>query len=320
MNHPLALSLRPALHEVFWVGRQQILACLFGIALLAGMLLTRSWDPGVAMARADFLFLYALGLQLILILFRFEHRREVIVILVFHVLATLMEWFKTSPTIGSWRYPDEGAIFRVYQVPLFAGFLYSSVGSYLARAWRLFHFRFVNYPPVILTMILALLAYVNFFTHHFIFDLRVTLIVASIILFARTRLIFATGRRDRSVPLVAGLVFVALMIWVAENAGTYARAWVYPDQESGWRPVSFHKFWAWYLLMTLSFVLVSLVNLKGPGTGDSPGSVKKGNQRDGLFFAGLRSGIRFVPRCHFTGKQPGQARGTFPASGSSSAM
>lgn len=251
-----------AMHELIWFGRQQLHACIFGILLLAGLLLTRSWEPGTMLARADFLFLYALGLQIALIVFRFEHRDEIIVIFAFHLLATLMEWFKTSPTIGSWQYPDEGAIFRVYQVPLFAGFLYSSVGSYIARAWRLFDFRFENYPNVAVTVVLAVLAYANFFTHHFVADIRVPLILASFVIFARCRLIFTTGLRDRSLPLLVGLMAVALMIWIAENAGTYARAWVYPDQESGWRPVSVHKFWAWYLLMTLSFVLVSLVHFR----------------------------------------------------------
>lgn len=263
MNTPLVSPAgRVAVHELIWFGRQQLLACVFGILLLLGLFLTKSWDPGTTLARADFLFLYALGLQIALIVFRLEHRDEIVVIFAFHFLATLMEWFKTSPTIGSWQYPDEGAIFRVYQVPLFAGFLYSSVGSYIARAWRLLNFRFENYPPVAVTVVLAVLAYANFFTHHFVADIRVPLILASFVIFARCRLTFTTGLRDRSMPLLVGLMAVALMIWIAENAGTYARAWVYPDQEAGWRPVSLHKFWAWYLLMTLSFVLVSLVHFR----------------------------------------------------------
>ncbi len=88
------------------------------------------------------------------------------------------------------------------------------------------------------------------------------LIVASFVIFARCRLTFATGLRDRSMPLLVGLIAAAPMIWIAENAGTYARARVYPDQEAGWRPVSLHKFGAWYLIMTLSFVLVSLMHFR----------------------------------------------------------
>lgn len=251
------------LGELLWFGRTQVLACLFGILLLAGILLTRHWTPDLGFARSDLLFLYALSLQVALIAFRLEHRDEVVVILAFHLLATLMEWFKTSPGIGSWQYPEEGAIFRVYRVPLFAGFLYAAVGSYLARSWRLFDLRFTGYPPVWLTVVLALLAYVNFFTHHFTVDIRWLLIGASVILFGRCRVSFQTGSRRRSMPLLAGLFAVAFAIWIAENLGTWARAWVYPSQENGWELVSIQKFWAWYLLMMLSFVLVSLVRFRG---------------------------------------------------------
>ncbi len=255
-NYPLQLR------EIVWFGRTQVGACLFGLLLLSGMLLTKNWTSGAGLSRSDFLFLYALGLQIALIAFRLEHKKEVAVILVFHVLATAMEWFKTSPAIGSWNYPDEGVIFRVYQVPLFAGFLYSAVGSYIARAWRLLDFRFENYPPVGVTVVLAILAYANFFTHHFTVDIRWMLIGFSLVLFCRTSIVFRTGTTYRKMPLLIGLIAVAFAIWIAENAGTYARAWVYPSQENGWKPVSLQKFWAWYLLMMLSFVLVSLTHFR----------------------------------------------------------
>ncbi len=41
-----------------------------------------------------------------------------------------------------------------------------------------------------------------------------------------------------------------------ENLGTVARAWQYPGQENGWKPVHFSKFTARYLLMQLSFILI----------------------------------------------------------------
>ncbi len=235
------------------------MACLFGIAMLSGIMLTRDCIYVSGLWRNDFLFLYAIGLQVLLIALRMEHLREVSVILAFHLLATIMEWFKTSPEIGSWHYPGEGAIFRIYQVPLFAGFLYSAVGSYIARAWRLFEFRFKNYPSVGWTILLALAAYANFFTHHYIMDFRWPLIVFSILLFARTRIFFRAGIRHRGMPFLLGLMAVAFGIWIAENIGTYARAWAYPNQEDGWQMVHLGKMSAWYLLMLLSFVLVSLV-------------------------------------------------------------
>lgn len=176
----------------------------------------------------------------------------------FYVLATLMEWFKTSPAIGSWRYPEDGVFFDVFGVPLFAGFLYSAVGSYIARAWRLFEFRFTGYPSRRWTILLAAMAYGNFFTHHLGPDLRWGLIAASALLFGRCWIEFRTGVRTRRMPLLLGLSLVTLFIWIAENAGTYANAWIYPSQEQGWHMVGLGKISAWYLLMLLSFVLVSL--------------------------------------------------------------
>lgn len=259
---------RIELRELVWFGKQQAFACLFGILLLSGLMLTRDWNPEEAISRSDILFLYAVSLQIALFAFRLEHKEEVFVILAFHVLATLMEWFKTSPSIGSWHYPDQNVVFRIYQVPMFAGFLYSAVGSYIARAWRLFDFQFSGYPPVWITVILAGLAYVNFFTHHYVWDLRWVLIVASVLLFRNCSLKFRTGKTYRKVPLLVGLTFVALAIYGAENIGTFANAWVYPEQSEGWRPVSFQKLWAWYLLMLLSFVLVSLVHFRGISQSD----------------------------------------------------
>ena len=68
--------------------------------------------------------------------------------------------------------------------------------------------------------------------------------------------------------MIPGLVLVALFIWFAENAGTFAGAWIYPAQRDGWRLVPIEKMGAWYLLMLLSFVLVSAVRkpvvVRGP--------------------------------------------------------
>ena len=59
-------------------------------------------------------------------------------------------------------------------------------------------------------------------------------------------------------PLLLGLVLVALFIWFAENIGTFARAWSYPGQEHQWKMVSLAKLGSWFLLMQISFVLVVL--------------------------------------------------------------
>jgi len=37
---------------------------------------------------------------------------------------------------------------RIMGVPLFSGFMYACVGSYMARVWRIFDFRFDRFPPL----------------------------------------------------------------------------------------------------------------------------------------------------------------------------
>jgi uncharacterized membrane protein YoaT (DUF817 family) len=65
-------------------------------------------------------------------------------------------------------------------------------------------------------------------------------------------------------PLLVGFLLIALFIWLAENIGTFSRAWIYPDQIGGWVPVSPSKLGAWYLLMIVSFVLVTIVHRPKP--------------------------------------------------------
>lgn len=61
-------------------------------------------------------------------------------------------------------------------------------------------------------------------------------------------------------PILLGWLLVALFIWIAENLATYANIWIYPNQQETWEMVPLAKLSSWYLLMLLSFVLVTLVN------------------------------------------------------------
>ncbi|MBY0448530.1 MAG: DUF817 domain-containing protein, partial [Hyphomonadaceae bacterium] len=134
------------LFEFLAFGVKQAWACLFGAVMLVLLLGTHFFYPDDApLTRYDALFLAALGLQAALLLSRLETWEEARVIFAFHIVGTVMELFKTS--VGSWVYPEE-AVFRVAGVPLFSGFLYASVGSYLARVWRICAFRFTGFPPL----------------------------------------------------------------------------------------------------------------------------------------------------------------------------
>ncbi len=260
-------------YEFFLFGFKQAWACLFGGLMLALLLGTHLFYPDDAMlARYDFLTLAALGIQLALLALRLETLDEARVILAFHVVGTVMELFKTA--VGSWVYP-EASLLRVGGVPLFSGFMYAAVGSYIARVWRIFDFRFVCYPPAWTTYALAAAIYVNFFAHHWLPDIRIALFALIALMFWRTRIYFTNWRIPRWMPLLIGWLLVALFIWFAENIATFARAWTYPDQADGWRPVSPAKLGAWYLLMYISFVLVAVVHhpsesKSGTGATDNP--------------------------------------------------
>ncbi len=251
-----------ALVEFVVFGLKQGWACLFGGALLALLIATRVlWPQDAALARYDFLFLAALALQGTLLATKLEQPAEAVVIFLFHVVGTAMELFKTDA--GSWIYPEDN-FFRIAGVPLYSGFMYAAVGSYLARVTRIFDMRYSHYPPLAPTVVLAAAIYLNFFTHHFVADVRWLLFAAAGALYFRTWVHFRVFRFTHRMPLLVGFLLVALFIWFAENAGTWSRAWLYPGQEAGWTPVSIHKLGAWYLLMIISFVLVTLVHRPKP--------------------------------------------------------
>ncbi len=245
------------LYEFLLFGFKQAWACLFGGLMLALLVGTHLFYPDdSAMHRYDFLTFSALTIQIAMLVFRMETWDEAKVILAFHVVGTVMEIFKTA--VGSWVYPEE-AILRIGGVPLFSGFMYAAVGSYIARVWRIFDFRFAPYPPIWATWVIALAIYINFFTHHYLPDIRYLLFALIGTLFWRTRIYFTNWRDRRWMPLILGWLLVALFIWLAENIATFANAWAYPDQQDGWRMVSFAKFGSWALLMYISFVLVAFV-------------------------------------------------------------
>jgi uncharacterized membrane protein YoaT (DUF817 family) len=250
--------LRGYAYEFLLFGLKQAWACLFGggmLALLIGTALF--WPAHAPLARYDFLVIAAVGLQVALIGLGLEKPREALVIFIFHIVGTVMELFKTAH--GSWTYP-EASLLRIGGVPLFSGFMYACVGSYIARVIRLFDIRFVRYPPLWAPWLLAVAAYLNFFTHHYVVDIRLGIYAASVLIFWKSGFTFRPDLIERRMPVIVGLVLVALFIWFAENLGTFAKAWIYPSQAHGWRLVSISKLGAWYMLTLLSWVLVSLVH------------------------------------------------------------
>jgi uncharacterized membrane protein YoaT (DUF817 family) len=259
-----------ALFEFVSFGIKQAWACLFGGLMLALLLGTFLWYPqDAALTRYDFLTIAALAIQIAMVATRLETWEEVRVIMVFHLVGTLMEIFKIQA--GSWVYP-EPSVLRIFDVPLFTGFMYAAVGSYIARVWRIFEFRFDRFPPLWAQSMLAIAIYINFFSHHFIPDARYVLFVATVLLYGSSVVWFRPDQAHRPLPLVIGLLLVAAFIWFAENIATFARAWTYPGQEVSWHMVSLAKLGSWYLLMIISFVLVAAVQYRRKPSTQTPES------------------------------------------------
>lgn len=230
--------------------------------MLGLIILTWAFYPDdAALERYDFLFVSALVIQAAMLALKLESWDEAKVIFLFHIVGTAMEVFKTAQ--GSWIYPED-AIFRIEGVPMFSGFMYSAVGSYLARVWRIFDFRYTRYPPLWATWAVAVAAYANFFTHHYIVDFRYVLIGLTVVMWGPCWVHYKPRKMRLKMPLAFGFLLVALFIWFAENIGTFAGAWMYPGQENGWTVVSLSKLGSWYLLMILSFVMVTWVQHPEP--------------------------------------------------------
>jgi uncharacterized membrane protein YoaT (DUF817 family) len=258
-RHKVLAKLQKLPLASFWIfGLKQAWCAVFGGLMLAAVIITK-FVPLPGLARYDWLFLTAIGIQLMLLLTKLEKPHEVITIVCFHLVGLGMEVFKTSASIGSWSYPGH-AFFHVANVPLFSGFMYAAVGSYIARAWRVFHLRFTGYPPRWTTIILALAIYINFFSHHYVWDFRILLFAALAGLYINTKVYFENNQRTRHMPLLLGLVLISFFIWVGENIGTITRAWIYPSQAQHWHMVSLQKLGSWLLLMAISFIMIELMH------------------------------------------------------------
>lgn len=247
--------------EFLLFGVKQVRACLFaGLFFLAVFLVPRSGVLGLP--RYDVLLLVALLVQVWLVVAKVETLDELKAISLFHVLGFGLEVFKTSNGIGSWSYPDP-AYTKVFGVPLFTGFMYAAVGSYLIQAWRLFDLRIRHHPPYPMAFGIALLVYLNFFTHHFIGDYRWYIAACALGLYARSTVIFRPADRERRMPLLLSFLLIGFFLWLAENLSTFFGIWRYPNQLGAWSVVHLGKWSSWSLLVIMTFTIVaSLKHIK----------------------------------------------------------
>jgi uncharacterized membrane protein YoaT (DUF817 family) len=234
-------------------GWAQSLSCVFAAGVFAGLVVTRV--VSLPLARYDFLLIWCVALTLGFWAIGLESWREVLVIVAFHLLGLTLELFKVH--IGSWSYPGD-AVTKVGGVPLFSGFMYAAVGSYICQAWRRLELRLSGYRPWPVTVV-AVVIYANFFTNHWTVDLRVPLALAGVLVLRRTTVHFTVGSGRYRLPLSVAFLLIGLFLWLAENGATFLDAWRYRDQLEAWVPVHPAKIGSWALLVTMSFVLVATV-------------------------------------------------------------
>ena len=145
-----------------WFLREQALSCLFPGVLFLTFGFTK-WLMHVspcAVYRYDLILLICLVTQWGMVRAGLESRDEVKVIAVFHLLGLLLELYKTH--LGCWSYPEHGWT-KFYGVPLFSGFMYASVASYLCQAWRRLSVSLTRWPAAWLTVPLVMVILPQFF-------------------------------------------------------------------------------------------------------------------------------------------------------------
>lgn len=250
--------MRDAALEFLAFGLKQVRACMFvGLFFAAVFLLPRAGVFGIP--RYDALFIYAVAIQAWMVWAKIETVDELKAVCLFHVVGFILEVFKTSHAIGSWAYPDR-AYSKILGVPLFSGFMYAAVGSYVIQAWRLFELRVRHHPPYWMAWVIALVIYANFFTHHYIGDYRWYIVAYALGLYARTTVTFTPLHKKRRMPLLLSFVLIGFFIWLAENISTFFGVWRYPNQIGAWATVHLGKWSSWSLLVIMTFTIVA--NLK----------------------------------------------------------
>jgi uncharacterized membrane protein YoaT (DUF817 family) len=232
---------------------QEALSCIFPVLIFTTLAVTSAVSvPGLH--RYDLILLVCLAIQAAMLVSGLETRDELKVICVFHVLGLTLELFKVAQ--GSWSYPD-AAWSKVGGVPLYSGFMYASVASYLCQAWRRLDVRLDRWPRDRVVVPLAIAVYGNFFTHHWLPDIRWWLTAAIFVVFFRARATFAVPGTRLWIPLPLAFVLIGFFIWIAENIATFFNAWQYPSQSDGWEMVHLQKISSWFLLVIISFIAVA---------------------------------------------------------------
>ena len=225
---------------------KQLKAITFALLVVLGFVLTLPLDAH----RYDVLLIYVLIIQYVLYKIGFESQKDIMVIFIFHLIGLAMEIIEVSIN-GSWSYTNPG-FFTIFQVPIFAGFMYACIGSYISKTLDLLEIRLTYFPPKKYVIVLSVLIFVNFIVNNYIQDLRLILFIIIFALYYKSILFYKLKDKIFKLPLILTFFLVAFFIWIAENIATYLKVWSYPGVDTVWEMVSVHKITSWALLIVVS--------------------------------------------------------------------
>ena len=234
-------------------GIQQALSCIFPVLVFLTLALSKVIDIPF-LYRYDFILLMCLLIQVAMVRTKLESWQELKVVCIFHLIGLGLELYKVH--MGSWAYP-EPAWTKIADVPLYSGFMYASVASYICQAWRRLSLKFVHWPANVITYTTAVLIYTNFFSHHFMPDMRWVLVVGLFFFFGKSYVHFTLNQQRYRLPTILSFLLIGFFIWIAENISTFFGAWQYPNQAKTWQLVHLSKINSWFLLVIISIIIVA---------------------------------------------------------------
>lgn len=238
---------------MFIFGYHQAMSCIFPVIIFLTLAVTKVVDVPL-IYRYDAILIVCLLAQVGMVVFKLETIDELKVICVFHLIGLALELYKVQ--MGSWSYPEEGWS-KIFGVPLYSGFMYASVASYICQAWRRFDLQIIGWPRLTFTVFISLAIYLNFLTHHYMWDVRWVLTVLLFIIFYKTAVTFTVNKEVYRMPMVLSFQLIGFFIWIAENISTLLGAWQYPNQQHTWKIVHIGKFSSWFLLVVISVIIVA---------------------------------------------------------------
>ncbi len=240
---------------------KQLKSVTFGFTILSLIIITNYFNP-TSFYRFDLLLFVVIAIQTLMIFFKLETKKELLAITMFHILGVLMEIVKVN-FHHMWSY-NEPAIFMIMGVPIFSGFMYASVGSYIVQSIKNLKLNLLNYPSKYWVITLAFLIYLNFLINKLFFDFRILILVFLLVLFYKTYFIFELRKKLFKMHFLLSFFLISIFIWFAENIATYFKIWHYASQKTAWHVVDPLIISSWFMLAILSFIIANEINSDNP--------------------------------------------------------